>query len=47
VKVVLEVPKNLTIKQKQALKSFDELMSDKNYDKRRSFFDKLRDAMGK
>ncbi len=47
VKVVVEVPKNLTNKQKDALKNFENLTTDKNYEKRKGFFDKIRDAMGK
>ena len=42
VKVIVEVPKNLNSKQKEALKAFDALASDKNYEKRKSFFDKLK-----
>jgi len=45
VRVTLEVPKGLSSKQKDALRSYDDLMSDKNYDKRKSFFDKIKDAM--
>jgi len=47
VRMILEVPKNLTGKQKDALKAYDGMMSDKNYDKRKSFFDKIKDAMNK
>ncbi len=43
VKVVLEVPKNLTKEQKEMLTAFDRETSDKNYGKRKSFFDKLKD----
>ncbi|MGI6404185.1 MAG: molecular chaperone DnaJ [Oscillospiraceae bacterium] len=46
VRVLLEVPRNLSSKQKEALKNFDNLMSDKNYEKRKSFFDKIKNAMG-
>ena len=45
VKVNIEVPRNLTGKQKEALRKFEELSTKKNYEKRRSFFDKLKDAM--
>ena len=45
VKVNIEVPRNLTGKQKEALRKFEELSAEKNYEKRRSFFDKLKDAM--
>lgn len=42
VKVNVEVPKNISHKQKELLKEFDSLSSDKNYEKRRGFFDKLK-----
>ena len=42
VKVVVEVPKNLTKKQKDLLKAFEDSLSDKNYAKRQSFFEKLK-----
>ncbi len=45
VKVAVEVPRNMNAKQKAALKEFDALSGDKNYEKRKSFFDKLKDAM--
>lgn len=45
VRVNLEVPTNLTNKQKDALKEFDTLTGDKNYRKRKGFFDKLKDFM--
>lgn len=45
VNVTVEVPKNLSGKQKQALKEFDALGSEKNYEKRKGFFDKLKDAV--
>ena len=44
VRVTVEVPKNLTSEQKKLLHAFEESLGDKNYQKRRSFFDKLRDA---
>jgi molecular chaperone DnaJ len=47
VRAVLEVPKGLSGKQKDALKAFDALMGEKNYEKRKTFFDRIRDAMGK
>ena len=43
VKLYIEVPRNLTKKQKDLLKEFEDSMSDKNYAKRHSFFDKLKD----
>lgn len=47
VRAILEVPKGLSSKQKDALRSFDSLMGDKNYDKRKTFFNKIKDVMGK
>ena len=44
VRVTVEVPKKLTSEQKKLLHAFEESLGDKNYQKRRSFFDKLRDA---
>ena len=46
VRVMLEVPRGLNSKQKEALKSFEGMMSDKNYEKRTSFLDKIKNAMG-
>ncbi len=43
VKMIVEVPKNLNKKQKEALIAFDETLDDKNYDKRKGFFEKLKD----
>ena len=45
VKVVVEVPKNLTKKQKDLLKSFEASLDDKNYAKRPSFFEKLKEKL--
>lgn len=46
VKVNIEVPRNLSSKQKEKLKEFDTLTSDNmNYEKRKNFFDKLKDFM--
>lgn len=46
VKVNIEVPKNLNNKQKEQLKAFElTLNSDKNYTKRKSFFNKLKDFL--
>ena len=42
VKVILEVPKNLTKKQKEALTAFSEQLNEKNYEKQTGFFDKLK-----
>ncbi|CDZ24742.1 Chaperone protein DnaJ [[Clostridium] cellulosi] len=47
VKINIEVPRNLTEKQKELLRQFDETTSDnKNYEKRKNFFQKLKDVMG-
>jgi len=43
VKVTIEVPKNLTKEQKEILQSFEATASDKNYTKRKSFFEKIKD----
>ena len=43
VRVNIEVPKNLSGKQKDLLKEFDKLSSDKNFEKRKGFFDKLKE----
>lgn len=47
VRVVLEVPKNLSGKQKDALKGFESMMSEKNYEKRKTFFDRIKNAVNK
>ena len=44
IRVTIEVPKNLNGKQKDILRSFEEATGDGNYQKRKGFFDKLRDA---
>ena len=43
VKVVIEVPKNLTGKQKQLIRELEDSTGDKNYQKRKSFKEKLKD----
>ncbi|MBQ0097662.1 MAG: molecular chaperone DnaJ [Oscillospiraceae bacterium] len=45
VKIVIEVPKNLSSKQKELIKEFETGTSDKNYSKRKSFKDKLKDLL--
>ena len=42
VRVTVEVPRNLSEDQKKLLKDFDKSCSTKNYQKRSSFFDKVR-----
>lgn len=41
-KIVVEVPKNLSAEQEKLLRAFDESTGDKNYQKRKSFFDKIK-----
>lgn len=43
VKITVEIPKNLTKKQKELLKEFEESLNEKNYAKRQSFFEKLKE----
>ncbi len=43
-RITVEVPKNLTGKQKELLQAFEESLGDKNYQRRKSFFDKVKDA---
>lgn len=45
VKVFVEVPRNLNKKQKEALQAFEDTLDDKNFEKRSSFFDKIRDML--
>ena len=42
VTIYVEVPKNLTKKQKDLLREFEASLTEKNYAKRQSFFDKLK-----
>ncbi len=43
-RVTVEIPKNLSGKQKDLLRAFEDATGDKNYQKRRSFFEKLKDT---
>ena len=43
VKIVVEIPKDLTKEQKKKLQEFDSSLEEKNYKKRKSFFDKIKD----
>ena len=43
VSVTVEVPKNLSKKQKEVLRELDKTLSDASYEKRKSFFDRLKD----
>lgn len=45
VTVSVEVPKNLTKAQKELLKKFDESLGDNNYNKRSTFFEKLKNIL--
>ena len=42
VKINIEVPKNLSKEQKDILQQFDSKCDEKNYKKRKTFFDKLK-----
>ncbi len=42
VKVYVEVPKSLDKKQKELLKAFEDSLEEKNYEKKKNFFDKLK-----
>lgn len=46
VRMTIEVPKNLSQSQKALLQDFDNGAEDKNYQKRKSFFDKIKDMFG-
>lgn len=46
VRVNIEVPKNLSQKQKDLLNQFDSVAEEKNYQKRKSFFDKIKKVFG-
>lgn len=43
VKIVVEVPKDLSKAQKEKLREFEDATDDKNYNKRKSFMDKVKD----
>lgn len=46
VKVEIDVPKRLNDKQKEILREFADISGDDVYDKRKSFFEKMKDALG-
>ena len=46
VRVTVEVPKNLSKNQKEILKGLDENTDDKNYQKKKKFFSKMKDLFG-
>ena len=41
--ISVEIPKDLTKKQKELLRAFEDATDDKNYNKKKSFFDKVKD----
>ncbi len=47
VRVNVEVPKKLSKKQKDALEAFENTLDDGNYEKRKSFFDKIKEKFSK
>ena len=47
VKINVEVPKKLSKNQKEALEAFEKTLGDGNYEKRKSFFEKLKDRFTK
>ena len=47
VTINVEVPKNLTKEQQNALKAFENTLNEKNYEKRKSFFEKLKETFNK
>ena len=47
VKINVEVPKKLSKKQKEALEAFENTLDDGNYEKRKSFFERLKDRFTK
>lgn len=47
VKINVEVPRNLNKKQKEALQAFEDTLEEKNYEKRSSFFSKIKEMFGK
>lgn len=46
VKISIEIPKNLSQNQKEILRSFENEASDTNYQKRKGFFEKLKNIFG-
>jgi molecular chaperone DnaJ len=46
VKMTVEVPKNLSQKQKDILREFESVGEERNYQKRKSFFDKIKNMFG-
>ena len=46
IRIVVEVPKHLSSKQKELLKEFDSIGSGKNYEKKKTFLDKVMNTFG-
>ncbi|MEG1428060.1 MAG: DnaJ C-terminal domain-containing protein, partial [Oscillospiraceae bacterium] len=46
VQITVEVPKNISKRQKDILRDFDSASEDKNYQKQKSFFGKIKDIFG-
>ncbi len=46
VKIIVEIPKNLTKEQRELIKQFDSAVGEKNYRERKSFFEKLKNFFG-
>ena len=46
VKMNIEIPKNLNPKQKDAVRNLDSLLSDKNYQKQKTFRERLKKMFG-
>lgn len=46
VRAVIEIPRYLTDKQKDLLSQFEKSSTERNYQKRKSFFDKIKEAFG-
>ena len=47
VQISVEVPRNLTKVQKDALEAFESTLEEKNYEKRKSFFEKIKEKFNK
>ncbi|NLA71976.1 MAG: molecular chaperone DnaJ [Clostridiaceae bacterium] len=45
-RVMIEVPRNLSPEQKEMLRAFDESCTDQNYEKRKGFFERVKNAFG-
>ena len=45
VRINVEIPKSLNSKQKQALREFEATLGVKNYEKRKGFFERIKESM--